>query len=68
MDLDGDGDLKDDGDDVANDLEDDGEDDNEIMTWGCVCKCIQQSSWCPKDQLKYFWGIQTNQQLKNKSS
>lgn len=49
MDLDGDGDLKDDGDDVANDLEDDGEDDNEIMTWGCVCKCIQQSSWCPKD-------------------
>lgn len=49
MDLDGDGDLKDDGDDVANDLEDDGEDDNEIMTWGYVCKCIQQSSWCPKD-------------------
>lgn len=45
MDLDDDGDLKDDGDDVDNDLEDDGEDDNEIMIWGCVCKCIQQSSW-----------------------
>lgn len=49
MDFDGDDDLKDDGDDVDNDLKDDGDDDNEIMIWGCICKCIQWSSWCPKD-------------------
>lgn len=43
MDLDGDDDLKDDGDDVDNDLKDDGDDDDEIMIWGCACKCIQWS-------------------------
>ena len=60
VDLDGGDDLKDDGDDCG--------DDNEIMTWGCVSKCTQWSSWCPKDWLTYFSGIQINQQLKNKSS
>lgn len=59
-DLDGDDDLKNDGDDC--------DDDNEIMTWGCVSKCTQWSSWCPKDRFTYFLDIQVNQQLKNKSS